>query len=61
VLPADARLMVGARPEASSPATGYYATHQAQEQDLIERSLLEPTAPGPSRPARGRVTRGASR
>ncbi|HTR96418.1 MAG TPA: hypothetical protein VMH61_00805, partial [Candidatus Acidoferrales bacterium] len=42
-------LEVVARPEASSPATGFYAIHQQQERELIERALGAAAADAPVR------------
>jgi len=53
VLPAGAALTLVARPAAASPATGYYAMHQAQEKQLFDRSIGEASAASPS--ARRRV------
>jgi len=48
ILPPGRRLSFVARRSASSPATGFYATHQQQEAALIEHALgaAAPVAPG---------------
>ncbi len=63
VLPASALLMRVSRPDASSPATGFYVMHQAQEQALLTGALEDATtdrerARGSS--SRARAGRGVS-
>jgi len=53
VLPAAASLRMVARAAAASPATGYYAMHQAQEKLLLDQSVGESAATPP--PARRRT------
>jgi 2-oxoglutarate dehydrogenase E1 component len=45
VVPAGHTLRFVARRSAASPATGFYATHQQQEEALVEAALGEATAP----------------
>jgi 2-oxoglutarate dehydrogenase E1 component len=51
VLPAGATLGLAARKATPTPATGYYARHVEQEQELIERAWLETGALRPRRTA----------
>jgi hypothetical protein len=44
-VPAGHTLRFVARRSAASPATGFYATHQQQEEALVEAALGEATAP----------------
>ncbi|MEO5989472.1 MAG: 2-oxoglutarate dehydrogenase E1 component, partial [Candidatus Eisenbacteria bacterium] len=44
VLPNGARLTRVSRPDASSPATGFYVMHQAQEKALLSEALDQGTA-----------------
>ena len=57
VLPTGANLARISRPAASSPATGYYAIHQQQEQQILaeafETPAAAPAAARPARPAKG--------
>lgn len=64
VLPAGARLTRVSRPDASSPATGFYAMHQQQEQALLSGALEDGPAAGDASPgtqARARAARGTAR
>ncbi len=64
VLPAGARLTRVSRPDASSPATGFYVMHQAQEKALLTGALEDgPAAPevAGGTPARTRASRGVGR
>jgi hypothetical protein len=45
VVPAGHTLRFVARRSAASPATGFYATHQQQEEALVEAALGEAAAP----------------
>ena len=51
ILSHEHRLSFAARRSAASPATGFYATHQQQEEALIEQALG--TAPSTGEGARG--------
>jgi 2-oxoglutarate dehydrogenase E1 component len=41
VLPEGAKLGMVARKAAASPATGFYALHQEEEKELVDRALAE--------------------
>jgi 2-oxoglutarate dehydrogenase E1 component len=59
ILPAGATLSLAARKATPTPATGYYARHVEQEQELIERAWCETGALRPRRaPAPESVRRG---